>query len=99
MVRSDDGAVDHLNLIRQRTAVVQRVKDHLPEAGERPAPELAIDRAPFAELFLQVPPRRTGTGDSEHAIQNTAMIHCANSVVGQHFENECSSHPSVADLS
>ena len=73
MVRSNNGAVDHLNLIRQRTAVVQRVKDHLPEAGERPAPELAIHARPLAKLFGQIPPRRARARNPEYRIYWTLL--------------------------
>ena len=70
----DDRAIDHLHTVRHRFAVVQDLKDHLPKPCQRPTPELPIDRAPLAKLLREVTPRRSCSGDPEHAIQYKTMI-------------------------
>lgn len=74
LMRPHDGAVDHLHAVRDRAAVVQGLQDQLPQPRERPAPELAIDRRPFAELLGQVAPRGAGAGHPENPIQNKTMV-------------------------
>lgn len=74
MMRPDNGAINHLNAVRHCLAVVLNLKDRLPEPSERPTPELAIDRAPFAEFFRQVPPRSTRARNPVNAIQNEPVI-------------------------
>ena len=74
MMGTDHGAVDHLQLVWRNPRVVQRVEDILPQSGQGPAAELAVDRRPLAELFGQVAPRRTGSCDPEYTIQNKTMI-------------------------
>ena len=56
MVHPDYGTVDHLQTGVAATTVVERFQQQLPQAGQCPAPELAVDRRPFAEMLMQVAP-------------------------------------------
>jgi len=73
-MRPDNGRVDHLDAFADTFGLVQGFKQELPQSGERPAPELSIDRRPFAEMSVQVAPLRSGAGDPENSIQNKPMI-------------------------
>jgi len=44
VVRPDYCAVDHLQAGLAATAVVEGFEQQLPQAGQRPAPELAVNR-------------------------------------------------------
>lgn len=44
VVGPDHSAVDHLELVGRELRVVQGIQDVLPQPGERPAPELPVDR-------------------------------------------------------
>ncbi len=57
-----------------RLALVERGEDQLPQPRQGPAPELTVNREPFAELFRQVAPRRPGARDPEDAVQNQPVI-------------------------
>ena len=59
----DDGAVDHLQARVAAAAVIEGIQDQLPKSRKRPAPELPVDRRPFAKIIGQVAPRRPGTGN------------------------------------
>ena len=74
MVRPNHRAVDHLHAVQRSAAVVQRLQHQLPDAGQRPAPELPVDRRPFAETIVQIAPRRTGSRDPEHPVKHAPMI-------------------------
>ena len=74
MMSANHGAVDHLQRIRHDPALVQRLQDLFPQPRQRPAPELPIDRRPFAELFRQVASGRPRSGDPENPIQNKPMV-------------------------
>ncbi len=74
MVRPDYCAVDHLQAGVATAAVVEGFEQQLPQAGQRPAPELAVNRRPFAEMFVQVAPGNAGARNPENPIQNKAMI-------------------------
>lgn len=74
MVRPHDGRVDHLHASRSAIALVQGLQHQFPDAGQRPAPELPIDRRPLAERLMQITPRSAGAGDPEHPVQNPPMI-------------------------
>jgi len=65
-MRPDNGRVDHLDAFADAFGLVQGFKQELPQSGERPAPELSIDRRPFAEMSVQVAPLRSGAGDPEN---------------------------------
>jgi hypothetical protein len=51
MMGANDGAVDHLEGVRDQPALVQGLQYPFPQPSQRPAPELAVDRRPLAELF------------------------------------------------
>ena len=74
MVRPDYSAVDHLQAGVPAAAVVEGFEEKLPQARQRPAPELAINRCPFAEVFVQITPGNTGSRNPENPIQNKPMI-------------------------
>jgi hypothetical protein len=74
MVRPDYCAVDHLQAGVATAAVVEGFEQQLPQARQRPAPELAVNRRPFAEMFVQVAPSNTRPRNPENPIQNKAMI-------------------------
>jgi hypothetical protein len=74
MMRPNDGAVDHLNLAGSRATVVESIENQVPQACQRPAPELAIDARPFAELLRQVPPLRSSARNPEYPVQHKPMV-------------------------
>jgi hypothetical protein len=74
MVRPDYCAVDHLQAGVANAAVVERFEQQLPQARQRPAPELAVNRRPFAEMFMQVAPGNTRPRNPENPIQNKPMV-------------------------
>jgi hypothetical protein len=74
MVRPDYCAVDHLQAGLAAAAVVERFEQQLPQARQRPAPELAINRRPFAEMLVQVAPGYAGACNPENPVQNKPMI-------------------------
>ena len=74
MMCPDYCAVDHLQAGVAAPAFVEGFEQQLPQAGQRPAPELAVNRRPFTEMFVQVAPGHPRPRDPENAIQNKAMI-------------------------
>jgi hypothetical protein len=74
MMRPDNGRVDHLHGLANALGLVQGFQKEFPQPTERPAPELSIDRRPFAEMFVQVPPLRPGAGDPENPVENEAVV-------------------------
>ena len=74
MVRPDYCAVDHLQAGVAAAAVIEGFEQQLPQAGQRPAPELAVNRRPFTEMLMQVAPGDAGARNPENTIQNKAMI-------------------------
>lgn len=88
MMGPDHGAVYHLKGVWHGPALVQGVQDILPEPRQRPAPELAVDARPLAKLFRQIAPWRTGSGNPENPIKNTAVVGGFASVRGADGENE-----------
>jgi hypothetical protein len=74
MVCPDYCAVDHLQAGIATATVVEGFEQQLPQTGQRPAPELAINRRPLAEMFVQVAPGNTSARNPENPIQNKAMI-------------------------
>ena len=88
MMGADHGAVDHLQRVRHDPAFVQRIKDLLPQPGQRPASELTIDGRPLAELFGKVAPWRARPRNPENTIQNKAVVHWFASVRGPDSQDE-----------
>ena len=74
MVSTNDGAVDHLDLIGQNTAFIQRFKDHLPQTRQRPSAKLPVDARPLAKLFRQISPGSACACNPEHTIQRQSVI-------------------------
>jgi hypothetical protein len=74
MVRPDYCAIDHLQTRVATATVVKRFEQQLPQAGKRPTPELAVNRRPFAEVFVQITPGNAGSRNPENPIHNKAMI-------------------------
>ena len=74
MVRPDDCAVDHLQTGLTTAAVVAGFEQQLSQPRQRPAPELVVNRRPFAEMLMQVTPRDARPRDPENPIQNKAII-------------------------
>lgn len=74
MVAANDGAVDHLKGIRHGPALVQSIHDVLPQPGQRPAADLAVDALPSTELLGKVPPCGPRAGDPENPTKNEAVI-------------------------
>ena len=74
MVRPDYCAVDHLQTGVAAAAVVEGFEQQLPQTGQRPAPELAVNRRPFAEMFMQITPGNARPRNPEYPIKNKAMI-------------------------
>jgi hypothetical protein len=73
-MRPDNGAVDHLNALADAPGLVQGFQQEIPQSGERPAPELSIDRRPLAEMLVQIAPLRAGAGEPENPIENEPVI-------------------------
>jgi hypothetical protein len=80
--------VGYLERVRDQPAFVQGIHDPLAEPRQGPAPELAVDRRPRAELFRQVTARRAGAGDPEHPVQNKTMVQGFASVRGADCPND-----------
>jgi hypothetical protein len=74
MVRPDYCAVDHLQTGIATAAVVEGFEQQLPQTRQRPAPELAVNRRPFAEMLVQVAPGYTRSRNPENPIQDKAVI-------------------------
>jgi hypothetical protein len=74
MVRPDYCAVDHLQTGVATAAVIEGFKHKLPQARERQAPKLAVNRWPFAEMLVQIAPSNARPCNPEYPIQNKAMI-------------------------
>ena len=70
----DYRAVDHLQTGIAAAAVVKRFQHQLPQAGQRPASELAVNRRPFAKMFVQVAPGNARPPDPENPIKNKPMV-------------------------
>jgi hypothetical protein len=88
MVRPDYCTVDHLQAGVAAAAVIEGFEQQLPQAGQRPAPELAIDRRPFAEMFVQITPGNAGPRNPENPIQNKTMIPRATTTARTAFDHE-----------
>src|SRR5208282_694165 len=73
-MRSDDGAVDHLQHVQCAAAVRQCLKQKVPDARLAPATELLPYGVPFAERRRQVAPRRSGPANPEYAVQPVPMV-------------------------
>src|SRR3546814_15316853 len=84
----DYRAVDHLKAGVAATAVVERFEHQLPQTGQRPAPVLAVNRRPFAEMLVQIAPRDTRTRNPECTIQNKAKVPGATATPSASFDNE-----------
>ena len=96
MVRPNDGAVDHLNRVWNRLALVECGEDQLPQPCQGPAPELTVNREPFAELFRQITLRRAGARDPEDAIQHQPVIRRGPPATAPYCSDEClEEHPLV----
>src|SRR5271155_4435262 len=74
-MRSDDGAVDHLQHVQCAAAVGQGLKQEVPDASLAPATELLPHGAPFAEPHRQIAPWPSGSADPEYAAQPVPMVH------------------------
>ena len=74
MVRPDYCAVDHLQTGVAPAAVIEGFEEQLPQARQRPAPKLAVNRRPFAKMFVQIAPGNACPRDPENPIKNKAMI-------------------------
>ncbi len=84
MMRPHDGRIDHLHAARRTralgiAALVQGLQHQcvcvcVPYPRQRPAPELPVHRRPFAEILVQVAPRRARPRDPEHPVQNKPVI-------------------------
>jgi hypothetical protein len=74
LMGANDGGIDHLDAVLALPALVQRRQQHIPHPTQGPAPELAIDRVPFAEMVVQIAPGRARSGDPEHPVQHQPVI-------------------------
>ena len=73
-MRPDDGRVDHLHHFADAIDIVDRFQENIPQARQRPAPELAVDRRPFSKDLRQIPPLGAGAGDPEDPVQHTSVV-------------------------
>src|SRR3546814_4305023 len=84
----DYRAVDHLKAGVAATAVVERFEHQLPQTGQRPAPELAANRRPFAEMLVQIAPRDTRSRNPAYTIKNQTMVPRAPATPSASFDHE-----------
>lgn len=74
MMCPDHGAVDHLDAVWRCAAIIQSIEHQLLQSCQSPAPELAIDTRPLAELLRQITPGSTGASNPENAIEHEAVV-------------------------
>jgi len=74
VVCPDDSAVDHLQAGLAAATVVEGFEQHFPQTRQRPAPELPVNRRPFAEMLMQIAPGNARPCDPENPIQNKTMV-------------------------
>lgn len=65
--------IDHLDAAIPWLAFVQRLQHHAPPPPP-PASELPVNRAPLAELAVQITPSRPCAGDLEDLVQRQPVI-------------------------
>lgn len=96
MVGADHGAVDNLQNIRHGSALVQGVHDLVPQPGQCPATELAIDARPLSKLFRQIPPWSASSSDPENPVKDKSVVDRLAPVWGAdgHEERLKNAHPS-----
>jgi hypothetical protein len=87
-VRPDYRAVDHLQAGIATAAIVKRFEQQFPQPGQRPTPELTINRRPFTEMLVQIAPRDTRPRNPENPIQNKPMVPRAAPASGPPLNNE-----------
>jgi hypothetical protein len=73
-MRSDRGAVDHLQRIQFTAAIGQPLQQDIPYARLTLATELPPDRIPVAERLRQVAPWCASVPDPENTIQHPPMV-------------------------
>ena len=76
MERSNNRAIDHLDLVWHRLTVVQRIEDQVPKPCHRPTSELPINARPFAKFRWKIAPLRACTRDPENTIKDKAVVGC-----------------------
>jgi hypothetical protein len=88
MVRPDYRAVDHLQTGIAAAAVVKRFEHQLPQAGQRPTSELAVNGRPFAKMLMQIAPCHAGPRNPENPIKNKAMVPWSATASGTALDHE-----------
>jgi hypothetical protein len=88
MMRPDYCAIDHLQTGVAATAVIERFEQKFPQTGQRPAPELAVNRRPLTKMLVQITPGNTRPGYPENPIQNKAMIPRATATARTAFDHK-----------
>ena len=88
MVCPDYCAVDHLEAGVAASAVIKGFQHQLPKDGQRPAPELPVNRRPFAELLVQVAPGHARPRNPENPIQNKPVVPWPPSAPGTPLDHE-----------
>src|ERR1700709_2833585 len=74
LVSAHDGGVDHLHAVLALAALVEGRQQDIPHARQRPAPELAVEHAPLAEITMQVASGRARACDPEPPVQHQDTI-------------------------
>jgi len=74
MMRADDGRINHLQSSIACPASGERFQDHIPNATVGPPPKLSKDRIPVAEFLRQIAPRRAGSHQPKHRVENATVI-------------------------
>ena len=74
MVCPDYCTIYHLQAGVAAPAVVESFQHQLPQAGQRPAPELPVDRRPFTKVLVQIAPSNARPGNLENLIQNKTVV-------------------------
>ena len=88
MVCPDYCTIDHLQAGVAAPAVVESFQHQLPQAGQRPAPELPVDRRPFTKVLVQIAPSNARPGNLENLIQNKAVVPPAPATTGTVLDYE-----------
>lgn len=72
LVGADDGGVD--DQVFEVRIICERFEHAQPDPLGTPPAEASKDAVPLAERFRQITPRRTGSHDPQHALDEHAVV-------------------------
>jgi hypothetical protein len=88
VVCPDYCAVDHLQAGVAAPAVIEGFQHQLPQTRQRPAPELPVNRGPFAKVLMQIAPGNARPRNPENPIQNKPVVPRATATPGAALDHE-----------